>query len=111
MKNKTIPGTMQESADVDKKRLESLSWIQSKLLQHALTFPNVKRVTYSTCSIAKEENEMVGLRRACRRHDKTFCSVSGRGKGIVCSRCVLAVPSEEMSSSVGATRSSGLCIQ
>ncbi|GJD07017.1 Probable 28S rRNA (cytosine-C(5))-methyltransferase [Galdieria sulphuraria] len=41
-------------------RLKQLSFFQKKMLRHALCdFPKCCRVTYSTCSIYKEENEMV----------------------------------------------------
>ncbi|GJQ15767.1 hypothetical protein GpartN1_g7558.t1 [Galdieria partita] len=41
-------------------RLRQLSFFQKKMLRHALCdFPNCRRVTYSTCSIYKEENEIV----------------------------------------------------
>lgn len=42
------------------KRIQRLSNLQRKLLRHALTsFPRVKRVVYSTCSVRTEENEAV----------------------------------------------------
>ena len=42
------------------KRLQKLSNLQRKLLRHALTsFPCVKRIVYSTCSVNAEENEAV----------------------------------------------------
>jgi len=41
-------------------RLEKLASFQSVILKKALSFPNVKRVVYSTCSIHNEENEKVG---------------------------------------------------
>ncbi|XP_033642361.1 probable 28S rRNA (cytosine-C(5))-methyltransferase [Asterias rubens] len=40
-------------------RLESLARVQTALLSHALSFPNVKRVVYSTCSVHRRENEEV----------------------------------------------------
>ena len=40
-------------------RLLSLSSVQSKLLRHALSFPAVQRVVYSTCAVSEEENEKV----------------------------------------------------
>ena len=40
-------------------RLHSLASVQSKLLRHALSFPAVKKVVYSTCAVSEEENEKV----------------------------------------------------
>lgn len=55
----------------DPERLEKLSWFQRKLLGHALSFPNVRRVSYSTCSVYKEENEMV-VEAVLKEHSDTF---------------------------------------
>ena len=49
-----VPGK-EDSAD----RIEKLASFQTKLLRHALSFPCVKRVAYSTCSVHKRENEEV----------------------------------------------------
>lgn len=46
-----------DSAATD--RLDSLSRFQAAILEHALRFPNVKKVVYSTCSIHVQENEEV----------------------------------------------------
>lgn len=47
-------------ADVaDTERLNKLSSFQKKALAHALSFPSVERVVYSTCSIHQIENEDV----------------------------------------------------
>ena len=35
----------------DKERLRSLSSFQKRILKHALSFPSVKKVVYSTCSV------------------------------------------------------------
>ncbi|XP_032780727.1 28S rRNA (cytosine-C(5))-methyltransferase [Daphnia magna] len=40
-------------------RLKRLSSLQSRLVEHAATFPSVERIVYSTCSIYEEENEAV----------------------------------------------------
>ncbi|KAL3861136.1 hypothetical protein ACJMK2_007205 [Sinanodonta woodiana] len=44
---------------VSVQRLHQLSRFQISILKHALRFPGVKKVVYSTCSIHPEENEMV----------------------------------------------------
>ena len=40
-------------------RLRNLSTFQTRLIKHALSFPSLQRVVYSTCSIYAEENEHV----------------------------------------------------
>ncbi|KAH1244618.1 putative 28S rRNA (cytosine-C(5))-methyltransferase [Glycine max] len=45
--------------DTDTERLNKLATFQRKALQHALLFPAVERIVYSTCSINQIENEDV----------------------------------------------------
>ncbi|XP_020204710.1 probable 28S rRNA (cytosine-C(5))-methyltransferase isoform X1 [Cajanus cajan] len=48
-----------EGMDTDMGRLNKLATFQRKALQHALLFPAVERIVYSTCSINQIENEDV----------------------------------------------------
>ncbi|KAE8622407.1 hypothetical protein XENTR_v10005229 [Xenopus tropicalis] len=58
-----IPDQMRILADKEEsaqsERLEALSGFQRRALSHALSFPSVQRVVYSTCSIHQQENEEV----------------------------------------------------
>merc|ERR1719431_207361 len=45
--------------DPSEERLDSLASVQTALLLHALSFPSVKRVVYSTCAVSVVENEAV----------------------------------------------------
>jgi 25S rRNA (cytosine2278-C5)-methyltransferase len=49
-------------ASVDTNRLQKLSNLQTRIIEHAFAFPSALLVTYSTCSIHAVENEMVVLR-------------------------------------------------
>lgn len=51
-----------ESEGKDNGRLYKLAGLQHKLLTHAMTsFPLVKKIVYSTCSVYPEENEEVSF--------------------------------------------------
>ncbi|RKF63740.1 25S rRNA -methyltransferase [Erysiphe neolycopersici] len=52
-----VPSSQQEL----EARLSTLSQFQIKLLLHAFKFPSAKKITYSTCSIFAQENELVIL--------------------------------------------------
>ncbi|XP_030589648.1 28S rRNA (cytosine-C(5))-methyltransferase [Archocentrus centrarchus] len=60
------------SADQEKERarLASLASFQLRCLNHALGFPRLKRLVYSTCSIHKQENEEVLA--ACLQQNPCF---------------------------------------
>ncbi|XP_047971504.1 25S rRNA (cytosine-C(5))-methyltransferase NSUN5 isoform X1 [Salvia hispanica] len=47
------------SGNVDAMRLRKLAAFQKRVLEHALSFPAVDRIVYSTCSIHQIENEDV----------------------------------------------------
>jgi len=49
----------EKDSDELQARLEKLSDFQGQMLAHAMSFPAVRRIVYSTCSIHKEENEFV----------------------------------------------------
>jgi putative methyltransferase len=59
VENKSID--QNNGGDEKKDNLEKLANFQTMILKHALKFPKVKKVAYSTCSINREENENVVL--------------------------------------------------
>ncbi|KAF8150771.1 S-adenosyl-L-methionine-dependent methyltransferase [Crassisporium funariophilum] len=48
-----------ETDDTGEDRLAKLAAFQLKMIKHAMRFPSVKRIVYSTCSIHATENEHV----------------------------------------------------
>ena len=48
-----------DEEEPSQERLQKLSSLQHKLMAHALRFPGLKRVVYSTCAVSSEENEEV----------------------------------------------------
>lgn len=60
-----------DKASSSGERLQALSGFQRKALSHALCFPKVERVVYSTCSVHTEENEDV-IRDALKEHGDKF---------------------------------------
>ncbi|XP_074276444.1 25S rRNA (cytosine-C(5))-methyltransferase NSUN5 [Silene latifolia] len=56
-----LPSHMNQTGESDIIRLTKLAAFQKKALEHALSFPSVERIVYSTCSIHQIENEDVIL--------------------------------------------------
>ncbi|CAN8252329.1 unnamed protein product [Cochlearia groenlandica] len=54
-----LPSHSADNMNYDSMRLHKLAVFQKKALAHALSFPQVERVVYSTCSIHQIENEDV----------------------------------------------------
>ena len=54
----------QERTEQDKRRVDTLASFQEKCLRHALSFPKVERVVYSTCSIRPGRGNRVVASRA-----------------------------------------------
>ena len=47
-----LPDSKRESNEASAKRLASLTEFQRKALLHALSFPQLQRLVYSTCSVS-----------------------------------------------------------
>ncbi|KAI0329111.1 S-adenosyl-L-methionine-dependent methyltransferase [Cubamyces sp. BRFM 1775] len=63
----------EQENEVDSERLNKLAAFQLKMIRHAMTFPSVQRIVYSTCSVHAIENEHV-----VREAIKTEEAVNGR---------------------------------
>jgi putative methyltransferase len=50
---------MDEAYETCQKRIKALASFQLLALKHAMSFPQVRHIVYSTCSIQEEENEQV----------------------------------------------------
>ena len=60
--NEEIDGEIDEESpetQTSTERLFKLSNLQTRIVEHAMTFPAATRLTYSTCSIHEQENEIV----------------------------------------------------
>ncbi|KNC49177.1 NSUN5 protein [Thecamonas trahens ATCC 50062] len=54
-----VASTAHEDDNEGQRRLEALAAFQIEAMQHAMSFPAARRITYSTCSIHVTENEAV----------------------------------------------------
>ncbi|RPD61175.1 S-adenosyl-L-methionine-dependent methyltransferase [Lentinus tigrinus ALCF2SS1-7] len=60
----------EQEEDDDSDRLNKLAAFQLKMIRHAMTFPSVQRIVYSTCSVHAIENEHV-VRQALKTEEAT----------------------------------------
>ena len=58
-----------DASEPPQERLDKLAALQTKLLLHALSFPNAKKVVYSTCATSVTENEAVVSKVLATRPD------------------------------------------
>uniref|UniRef100_UPI002541A67F 28S rRNA (cytosine-C(5))-methyltransferase n=1 Tax=Euleptes europaea TaxID=460621 RepID=UPI002541A67F len=84
-------------------RLQALAGFQRKMLAHALSFPTLQRLVYSTCSVHQEENEdvvwdVLQQREKDFRLVKVLPSWSHRGSGTFAEAkfCLRASPKETL---------------
>ena len=58
-KDSMAPEEEEASIPVSGERLQKLSNLQTRIVEHAMKFQAARRITYSTCSIHEQENEVV----------------------------------------------------
>uniref|UniRef100_A0A8D2KSY8 NOP2/Sun RNA methyltransferase 5 n=1 Tax=Varanus komodoensis TaxID=61221 RepID=A0A8D2KSY8_VARKO len=79
-------------------RLQALARFQRKMLVHALSFPALQRLVYSTCSVHREENEDV-VQEVLEQQGKDFRLVeaapSWPSRGFAKAKCCLRASPEE----------------
>ncbi len=88
----------------DNERLQNLANFQTTVLKHALSFPAVKRVVYSTCSVHEVENECVVFEVLKQFHsdfhlDPVLPAITSRGRTHVfreADKCLRLSPSEDL---------------
>ena len=59
-----------DDGDLDDERIDKLAAFQKSAVRHAFGFPEVERISYSTCSVHTKENEEVvrDVMDAAKRH-------------------------------------------
>jgi len=65
----TAPDRWTESNEKTDDRIEPLANFQEKALRHAMSFPSVFRIVYSTCSLHDRENEIVVMKALQKFND------------------------------------------
>ena len=63
-------------------RLQKLSAFQKHILSHALRFPKVQKVVYSTCSVHQEENEDVVMAALAQKDIDTKWRIASREEAL-----------------------------
>jgi len=92
-----------------KKRIQSLSNFQLLALKHAMSFKNVDRIVYSTCSVHDEENEVVvrkALAEANNNSETSGVAQEGNEWELVAPACLKHWPRRGNEGGIGGLTSS-----
>ena len=86
----TAPDRWSESIgeDGDNERIEPLANFQEMALRHAMSFPSVSRIVYSTCSLHERENEVVALGALTQMNATALEEETGYQWHIVAPKCM-----------------------
>lgn len=96
----------------DEKRRQTLANFQTVALKHAMSFPQVERIVYSTCSVHDEENEMVVSKALAEMNSsaKTGKEEDGNEWMLVAPQCLTQWPRRGKESVGGLSKAQADCL-
>jgi putative methyltransferase len=93
----------------DEKRRQTLANFQTVALKHAMSFPQVERIVYSTCSVHDEENEMV-VSKALAEMNSSAKKEDGNEWMLVAPQCLTQWPRRGKESVGGLSKAQADCL-